>query len=336
MKLERVRAGLACLASLACLAAACTPVSKSYEIHTGEIGCDEANRVVLDAVGGMGMTVTGLKVAKPGTDGYVRATRTDNRGKLDGQVDIRCASDGVHIVADQSGIGGDEFERGVFLSVIGRADLMVEREGREAGRLVKRDRSGTGAAADDGSGSTTQPAAAREASSPPADASARAVGVRVLLEPVRGYATLLDFEANLSQAGLLPVRVRVDNGTDRVYELDPGDIVLRLAGSRDRAHPLTVSQAIARLEAANRRALGATGAQPSSATGPADPLAPSDLGDVRRAAAIIPERRLRAARLRPGDSVDGYLYFEAADYDRARVLMIDAATGETEGFLVEF
>jgi hypothetical protein len=34
--------------------------------------------------------------------------------------------------------------------------------------------------------------------------------------------------------------------------------------------------------------------------------------------------------------VTGYLYFPDGDYDRARVTMTDAATGETEGFVVEF
>lgn len=330
MRLEGV---VTALAGIACVLAACTPVSKSYEIHTGEIGCDEANRLVHDSVTGMGMTVTGLKVAKPGGSGYVRATRTDKRGKLEGEVDIRCAADGIHIVASQAGIGGDEFERGIFLSIIGRADLMVEREGREAGRLVKRS-----SARSEPSPYVAEPpeSASGAGAATPSRAAPAAVGVRLLLEPVHGYATLLDFEANLSAAGLLPIKVRVENGTDRVYELDPGDIALRRAGSRERARALPIADAVARLEAANLRALGISGAQPSSATGPADPLAPSELGDVRRASAIINERRLRAARLRPGDRVEGFLYFESGDYDRARVLMIDAATGETEGFLVEF
>jgi len=162
------------------------------------------------------------------------------------------------------------------------------------------------------------------------------VGVRVILEPVRGYATLLDFEANLSEAGILPVRVRVDNGTKRAYEFDPRDVVLRRAGSRDKAKPLSNSQAVAILKKANLAALGGSGAQLTDATGPGDPLSPSQLGDVRRAAEIIPERALRGKRLVPGDRVEGFLYYEAAEYDRARIIMIDSATGETEGFLVEF
>jgi hypothetical protein len=160
--------------------------------------------------------------------------------------------------------------------------------------------------------------------------------MRVVVEPIRGYATLLDFEANLTEAALLPVRIRIENGTKRAYEFDPHDIVLRPAGSRERAAMLSTSAAIEKLKQANVRVLGGGGAQPSSATGPSDPLAPSELGDVRRATEVMAARSVRAAHLAPGDRVDGFLYFDTGDYDRARVLLIDAATGETEGFMVEF
>lgn len=324
------------LVTAALLAASCTPLSKSYEIHTGEIDCDEANRLVHDAVLGMRMTVTGFRVAKPGSPGYVSATRQDNRGRMDGEVKVRCEADGVRIIASQSGIGDDEFERGIFLSVTGRAGLVVQRDSLGgSGTLVKRSSivgpDSQTAAGGGGSASTIAKPSPRPTAAPD-----KVVGVRVLLEPIRGYATLLDFEANLSAAGILPVRIQVDNGTHRAYEFDPRDVVLRRAGSRDRAKPLSNSQAVALLKKANLAALGTAGAQPTDATGLGDPLAPSELGDVRRAAEIIPARALRGKRLRPGDRVEGFLYYDAADYDRARIVMIDSATGETEGFLVEF
>ena len=40
--------------------------------------------------------------------------------------------------------------------------------------------------------------------------------------------------------------------------------------------------------------------------------------------------------LRANGRFEGYLYFEVAEYDRARITMIDTATGEIEGFIVEF
>ncbi len=317
----------------AAVLSSCTSVAKSYEIHTAEIGCEEANRMIHEAVLGMRMTVTGLGVAKPGSPGYISATRTDNRGRMDGTVKLRCESDGVHIAANQSGLGGDEFERGIFLSITGRAGLAVERDGRGTGRLVKRD--------SPGQSSSTRASAASPTSSGSSNSTAAAprekvVGVRVRLEPVRGYATLLDFEANLGAAGILPVRIDVTNGTRRAYEFDPRDVVLRRTGSRDRAKALSSDRAIAILKDANLAALGLKGAQASDATGPGDALAPSELGDVGRAVKVIPSRAVRAKRLGPGETVEGFLYFPLAQYDRARILMIDSATGETEGFLVEF
>lgn len=321
-------------------AVSCTSVSKGYEIHTGEIECEEANRLVHDALLGMRMTVTGFKVAKPGSPGYVSGTRVDNRGRLSGTAKITCDPETVHIVADQSGIAGDEFELGIFLSVTGRAGLEVEREGRDdPGKLVKRSAT---AEAGIGDGKSSIPSGSH---SPSVTGSSRTrarseeeeiVGVRVLLEPVEGYATLLDFEANLSAAGILPVRVQIDNGTRRNYEFDPQDVVLRRTASRDRAKPLSSSETVSMLKQANLAALGSSGAQPTTGTGPGDPLAPSELGDVRRAAEVIPQRALHGGVLRPGDRIEGFLYYPAADYDRARILMIDSATGETEGFLVEF
>ena len=111
---------------------------------------------------------------------------------------------------------------------------------------------------------------------------------------------------------------------------------MRRTGSRDRAKPLSNSQAIAVLKRANLAVLRGDGALGNAVETVSDPLASSELGDVRRAAEIIPERALRGKRLRPGEHVEGFLYYPAADYDRARIIMIDSATGETEGFLVEF
>jgi hypothetical protein len=334
----------------------CTPVSKSYEIHTGDLTCDEANRDVYDAVIGMDMVVTAFKPARPGHAGYLQAKRDDPRGAMSGNVDIRCDPDAVHIVASQSGLMGEhEFERGVFLGVTGRAGLVATREGRGIGALVKRS-APAGETAGTGPGEPAAPGTTPSSSSAPATTTAarsgsvetsasqptrtrREVrGVQVKLEPLRGFASVLDFEADLSAAGILPVKVTVVNGTNRVYEFDPRDIVLRRAGSRERARPLTPTQAVDRLLATNAKVLGRGGGQAGAeaGAGPVDARAASELGDVDRAADVIPERQLKAARLRPYQEVSGFLYYQVADYDRARVTMVDVATGETEGFIVDF
>jgi hypothetical protein len=162
------------------------------------------------------------------------------------------------------------------------------------------------------------------------------VGIVVRLKPLQGFATVLDFEADLSAAGILPVKVSISNATKRAYEFDPRDIVLRKKGSRDRAQAMTASEAVKALEKKNREVLGGGAAQASDETGPFDPRAPSSLGDVRAAADVIVNRSLRGSRLQPGAKSTGFMYFPLADYDRARIIMIDVATGETEGFLVEF
>lgn len=313
------------------------PVSKFYEIHTGELSCDQANRYVHDTMIGMKMVITGFKLAKPGSPGYVRGKRSDERGATSGEARIRCDVDGVHIVATSSGVGASqhEFERGIFLGVTGRGDLTVERERGEVTGLVKKDPAGPV-----GSGHTQSRGASQRRSSSSGKARVGSAeqprGVSVVLEPLRGFSTVLDFEADLSSAGILPVKVSIVNGTKRIYEFDPSDIALREAGSRRRAYPLSPSAAVKRLLEYNRGVIASGAAQPSAETGPIAPSAASEIGDVSAASRIIRERRLRGARLRPRDRVSGFLYYEVGNYDRARITMIDAATGETEGFIVEF
>ncbi|MEE8312611.1 MAG: hypothetical protein V3R77_10145 [Candidatus Binatia bacterium] len=307
------------------LAVSCTSVTKSYEIDTAAIDCEEANRHVYESVVSMGLRVTGFKIARPGVPGYVEGEREDSRGGMSGKVTIRCEPDGVHIASRQAGITNEqEFERGVFLGVTGRADLVRAREGEDAGKFVPR--SGSQQTAPAGSGSS---AAARQSKQ-------RATGVSVVLERLTGFTTVLDFEADLSAAGILPVKVTITNSTGRAYAFDPRDVVLRQSGSRRRAYSMTPEEAVALLHDANRRTIAEGNAQLDDDVGPVSPTASSDLGDVRAASRIIPERTLRSVRLAPGRSTSGFLYYPSGSYDRARVTMIDVATGETEGFIVEF
>ena len=304
-----------------------TEVAKQYEIDTPSLKCDEANRHVHDAVVGMGMTVTGIKVARMGSPGYVEATRESARGTMRGRVTIRCEEDGVHINSrEESLVNEREFERGVYLGVTGRADLI--RDSENPGRLVSR-------SSETSSGSSSS--VRRRGKRSGGDVVELGTGVSVLIEPLTGFATVLDFEANLDAAGVLPVRVTISNGTERAYAFDARDVVLRRAGSRQRAYPMTPDEAIALLHEANRRTIAEGNAQSDSAEiGPIDATADSDLGDIRAATRIIPEKILRSLRLSPGKRASGFLYYPAGSYDRARVTMIDVATGETEGFIVEF
>lgn len=303
------------LISATALNAGCiTPVSKGYEIHTADLSCDEANRQVYAALRDMDMEITSFTPAKPGQTGHVSAVRKSDSNPLAGDVDIRCEGGRVDIQANQRGdlLGDKQFERGVFLGVTGRADLEVVREGRLATGEVRR-RTAESAPA--------QESAVAQAPSPPlstprvAPLPAAGASLDVQMEAVRGFASVLDFDVDLGGAGVLPVRVSLRNGTRRAYELDPTAIVLNVSGQRTRVAPLTPADAYARLAAA--------GANPS-------------LGDVNAARGLLAEKSLAGGRLSPGASREGFVYFPLGDYDRARLSLIDAATGESESFVVDF
>ena len=287
---------------------ACTPITRIYEIHTDRLTCEQANRYVHDSLRQARMTVTAFRLASPGSPGFISAERHDKKETISGTVKIFCDANGVHIVPSENGMAGEQyFERVVFLSITGRADLSAEDV--RAADLKKK---------------PAAPAAAGVVTvTPPprkhVELKKKAVGVIVTLEPIRGFSTVLDFEANLSAADLLPVKVRIENGSSRHYRFHPADVVLRRAGKRLRAYPLEMDVALSSLRKAGRRA----------------EQAGESLGDVKRAAVIMERRLLHPAQLEPGQVVEGFVYYSDGDYDRARVIMADRATGETEGFLVE-
>lgn len=295
---------LATLVGAACLAASCTPVTKSFELHTAKISCEEANRYVFDSVRDMKMTVTDFRAAKPGRPGYLKAEGKDRSGS----VTITCESDGVHVDPKQHSGPALAFERGLFLSMTGRSGLIVDR-----GKIVGR-REPPGSPVDTSANPRGGEAAvaASAASRPTAPASGG--GMQVSVEPQEGFATVLDFDADLSAAGVLPIKITIRNASDRPYDFDPEEVNVRVRGSRQRAEPLGVDGAVSRLRGA----------------------ASAEIGDASAAARIMKSRRLQRGRLEPGAVSSGFLYFPTGDYDRAKILMSDVRTGEAEGFLVEF
>jgi hypothetical protein len=140
--------------------------------------------------------------------------------------------------------------------------------------------------------------------------------VEVQVQPQRGFESVLDFSADLAAAGILPVRITIRNGSRRTYTLALEDVTLRLRGSGDAAARMTAAEASAKLAA---KAAGK-----------------DSLGDVDAAGQAIRGKELQAAKLAPGASVSGYLFFPVADYERASIRMLDVAAEETESFLVEF
>jgi hypothetical protein len=294
-----------------------TPISKGYEIHTADLTCEEANRQAYAAVLEMGMDVTSFRPAKPGSPGSISATRSGERGRLGGDVTIRCDDGEISIVSSQSGgfLGDKEFERGVFLGVAGRTGLEVVREGRYATGEMKRREPAPGAAAATGGASSPTPERAG-AGSTTTPTAAPSGGLTVGMEMLRGFASILDFEADLGGGGVLPVKVVIVNGTRRAYDFEPSAIVMRPVGERTQVQPLSADAAHERLA----RAAGG-GAQ---------------LGDVAAAGRLLREKALVGGRLSAGATRSGFVYFPLGDYERGRLLMIDVATGEAEGFAVDF
>jgi hypothetical protein len=275
------------------LFAGCTPVSQSYVVHSAEIDCEEGNRYAYKAVTDMNMRVTSFTQARPGRPGRISAVGSDRRG----DVTITCDEAGVHIDPYQSSMGDKVFERGVFLSVTGRSGLHMDR-----GEVTGRDRR------------VDDLAQAVEEGVPPPSGS-----VLVQVQPQRGFETVLDFDADLASAGILPIKVTIQNGSKRAYTFTLDDIIVRRKDSSEAARRMTAADAAAQLAAK----AGSDASQ-------------TKIGNVESAKKIMIEKELKGARLTAGGSVSGYVYYPVADYDRAKINMTDVAAEEIESFLVEF
>jgi len=278
---------------LGALVAGCTPVSQSYVVHSAEIGCEEGNRYAYAAVTDMNMKVTSFTPARRGRPGKLTAVGKDRRG----QVTISCDDAGVHIDPTQTSMGDRIFERGVFLSVTGRSGLHMDR-----GEVTGRDRP---------AGDLAQTVA--EGTPAPSGS----VLVEVL--PQRGFETVLDFDADLASAGILPIKITIRNGTKRAYSFSLDGVIVRKRDSTETATRMTAAEAGALLAVK----AGSGGSQ-------------TGVGNVESARKIMVDRELKAARLTAGASVTGYVYYPLADYDRAKIQMMDVAAEEIESFLVEF
>jgi hypothetical protein len=118
----------------------------------------------------------------------------------------------------------------------------------------------------------------------------------------------------------MAVKVVIQNGSDRTYELDPAAIELR---------PVEGSGKVAQIplhDAAERLARSAAADRGEGAPSPG----------AAQLESLLRERALTTRKLRPGDKAEGFLYFPVGKYARARATLVDVETSEEEGFLVEF
>ncbi len=126
-------------------------------------------------------------------------------------------------------------------------------------------------------------------------------GVDVLVTPARG--SVPELGVDVSSIGVLPVSVRITNHSTRIYGFRIKDVVLKTEDG-ERAKPL-----------------GITGITAKLSSGDADTLRQKALADQD-----IPA----------GATMTGFLFFPFKPYASARVVLIDRASDEPEGFSIEF
>jgi len=144
-------------------------------------------------------------------------------------------------------------------------------------------------------------------------------GAKFDIRPQIGLESKLDFGEDLASGGILAVKVKIQNGSTITYKLDPAAIELRNAKD-DSVSQIPLAAAASALAKAS-----------STDAGPGAPPP-----DPARMEALLRERALAPRTLHPGDQAEGFVYFPTGTYVRARANLVDTATDESEGFLVEF
>ena len=289
---QRDRRAVSALVWLLIASGCATPVQQ-YGLNDLALSCDEANRAVYKTLTTMGFTVTEFAPAAMGRRGEARATRDATEtggGQQKATVTIDCGPTGTAVDAREDGkwLGQLEFKRGFYLSFTSGLAMAARRKEMEE-------------------------TAAAAATPPPS------VGLRVLVEPLRGEAAKIDFELDMAAAGVLPVRVEVKNPTPLRYEISADDVRLTRT-DRERVAPLSRDSVAARISGATDAATG-------------KPLTTLSRAQIDQR---LEQMGFTATQVGPNSEAKGYLYFPLAEYTRARVVLTDAETEETEGFVVEF
>jgi hypothetical protein len=145
-------------------------------------------------------------------------------------------------------------------------------------------------------------------------------GVKFKIQPQLALETKLDFGEDLAGGGVLAVKVTVQNGSSETYKLDVAEIELRPREGTERVRQVDIAAASQKIADATQADIGEGAKGPSAAS----------IEEMLR------KRALTSRTLKPGDQAEGFVYFPVGSYARARATLVDVATGEGEGFLVEF
>ncbi|HSP98741.1 MAG TPA: hypothetical protein VL049_16080 [Candidatus Dormibacteraeota bacterium] len=128
-------------------------------------------------------------------------------------------------------------------------------------------------------------------------------GVVIAIEPLRGSDARTALGVDLPAAGVTPVRLTIDNRTERTYAFAATGVRLE-SQEGERTAPLTAAEVGTRAGA---------GAQQAAT-----------------------EHAIADAAIAPHAAIKGFLFVPASAYRRATVVLIDQETEEEEGFSVEF
>ena len=253
--------------------------------------CDEANRFSYDALKAMGYTITTFTPAAAGGSGIVKGTIEEGKRSGSVTVEVSCTGAGPTIYASEDGklLGQLEFRRAFYMNFTG---VVSQRRALDK--------------------------SAKEQAALPL-AQRKQQGVEVLITPARGLDARLELGVDLSPAGVLPVRVVINNRTTLRYQIDPDDIVM-VRSDDERVAPLTVDAVMERVR--------------NAAAAPAKEGASS--ADLSTLPQVLQSMLFTTTELRPDASAKGFLFYPLDAYKRGRARITESQSEETEGFVVEF
>lgn len=264
------------LAALAALSACTTTaIGRSFTTsHASESGmpCSEADRVAKGALLRLGYSPETVAAPKPGAPGTV--TGHKNSGWSSGTPEP--GSESTATVTVTCSNRGAEFEAHTDEPLPGSLSFKTD------------------------FAAAVQKVAARRITRPQFKERPE-TGLVISVEPLRGGDASAEFGADLTAAGITPVRLKIDNRTDRTYAF-AADGVQLVTQEGERVEP--VGEDTAKLT-----------------------------GDLQTA---LRKKRIADARIAPQGVLSGFLYFPASAYRRATLVLIDQETEEEEGFSVDF
>lgn len=259
---------------------ACGPPLRPYAANTGTLSCEQANDYTLRVLQSMYFKITQFDPAAIGRPGSAHGKRKATVGYQTVTVKITCDAASTTVDAREDGL----FVRPDFTHNFYTAF--------------------TATAAD----AAQQSAAFRDMR-----------GLKVLIEPVTGPSVKLDFDMDVTAAGILPVRITIHNVTTRRYKFDPNEVVL-LRADGTRAQPLALSDAAQRLATAETKHRTASAGA---------------VVDAAEAARRLERKLLVSHAVESKETLTGYLFYPLGQYAQARLSLEDEESEESAGFAVD-